>query len=121
MQVDEQSQMTAPARTPQRLFELKGLRFRLWPIVLAGALMQGVLWPARELARWIFQHEAAFFRGQVWAFVGLAMVFQTLAGLLCILVMRRELPQADHLPAPAACRPQPGRSGPGHRRGHGPP
>ena len=83
---------TNPSRRP--FFELRGVRFRLWPLLLAAALMQGILWPARELARWIFHHEAAFFHHQVWAFVGLAMVFQTLAGLACIAVMRRLLPQA---------------------------
>jgi len=37
---------------------------------------------------------APFFNAHIWAFVGLAMAFQTLAGLACIAVMRRVLPQA---------------------------
>ena len=86
--------MTETTRLPRPFFELRGVRFRLWPLVLAAVLMQAILWPARELARWIFGHAAALFQHQVWAFVGLAMVFQTLAGLACIAVMRRLLPQA---------------------------
>ncbi len=80
---------------PRRPFvEFSGVRFRLWPVLLAAVLMQAVLWPARELARWIFAHDGGLFHHQVWAFVGLAMVLQTLAGLVCIAVMRRVLPQA---------------------------
>ena len=80
---------------PRRPFvEFSGVHFRLWPVLLAAALMQAVLWPARELARWIAHQEAGFFNAHVWAFVGLAMVFQTLAGLACIAVMRRVLPNA---------------------------
>ena len=81
---------------PRRPFvEFSGVRFRLWPVLLAAVLMQAVLWPERELARWIAHREADFFNAHVWAFVGLAMVFQTLAGLACIAVMRRVLPQAQ--------------------------
>jgi membrane protease YdiL (CAAX protease family) len=63
-------------------------------VLLAGVLMQGVLWPARELARLVAHQYSVFFNAHVWAFVGLAMVFQTLAGLACIAAMRRVLPQA---------------------------
>lgn len=86
--------MTAVTLPRRRFVEFSGVRFRLWPILLAAVLMQAVLWPARELARWIAHREAGFFDAHVWAFVGLAMVFQTLAGLACIAVMRRVLPQA---------------------------
>jgi len=80
---------------PRRPFlEATGVRLRLWPVLLAGVLMQAVLWPARELARLVAHHEAAFFNAHAWAFVALAMVFQTAAGLACIAVMRRVLPQA---------------------------
>ncbi|MBW8778866.1 MAG: CPBP family intramembrane metalloprotease [Burkholderiales bacterium] len=83
--------LTLPRRP---FFELRDLQWRLWPVLLAGALMQAVLWPARELARLVAHQQAAFFNDRVWAFVGLAMVFQTLAGLACIAVMRRLLPHA---------------------------
>ena len=86
--------MTAVTLPRRPFVEFSGVRFRLWPVLLAAVLMQAVLWPARELARWIAHREADFFNGHVWAFVGLAMVFQTLAGLACIAVMRRVLPQA---------------------------
>jgi uncharacterized protein len=56
--------------------------------------MHAVLWPARELARLVAHQHAAFFNDRIWAFVGLAMVFQALAGLACIAVMRRLLPYA---------------------------
>ncbi len=88
--------MTSSLTLPRRpLVEFTGIRFRLWPVLLAAVLMQAVLWPERELARWIAHRHADFFNAHVWAFVGLAMVFQTLAGLACIAVMRRVLPQAQ--------------------------
>ncbi|TCV97693.1 hypothetical protein EC912_101710 [Luteibacter rhizovicinus] len=76
-------------------FAVTGLRFRLWPIILAAVLMQAMLWPAREAARWLFRHYGNWFHHQVWAFVGLAEVFQIVAGLLAVLIMRSLLPQAD--------------------------
>jgi uncharacterized protein len=80
---------------PRRPFvEFTGIRFRLWPVALAALLMQAMLWPERELARWIAHRNADFFNAHVWAFVGLAMLFQTLAGLGAIAAMRRLLPQA---------------------------
>jgi membrane protease YdiL (CAAX protease family) len=79
---------------PRRSFvDFSGVRFRLWPVLLAAVLMQAVLWPPRELARWI-AHPSVWFHHNVWAFVGLAMVFQTLAGLAGIAVMKRLLPRA---------------------------
>lgn len=81
---------------PRRPFlEFSGVRFRLWPVLLAAVLMQAVLWPERELARWIAHQGAPWFNTHVWAFVGLAMVFQTLAALGGIAVMRRMLPAAQ--------------------------
>lgn len=86
-------------------FEIYGFRFRLWPVVLAALIMQGILVPGREAARWLYQHHPGPLQEQVWVFVGLAMVLQALGGLLGIGVMRRVLPQADpHLRLP------PGRS-----------
>lgn len=82
----------APSRP---LFEITGFKFRLWPIVLAAILMQLMLWPPREAARWLFKHQAGWFHHQVWAFVGLAELFQITAGLMAVLVMRRYLPKAD--------------------------
>ncbi|SFA71935.1 hypothetical protein SAMN04515620_101323 [Collimonas sp. OK607] len=82
----------APGRP---LFQITGFQFRLWPIVLAAILMQAMLWPAREGARWLFKREADFFHHQIWAFVGLAELFQITVGLAAILLMRRWLPQAD--------------------------
>lgn len=87
--------MTASLALPRRPFlEIRGLRWRLWPVLLAGGLMQAVLWPARELARLVAHQGADFFNDRVWAFVALAMAFQTLAGLGCIAAMRRLLPHA---------------------------
>ncbi|MDB5767136.1 MAG: hypothetical protein JWQ61_1950 [Collimonas fungivorans] len=82
----------APSRP---LFEITGFKFRLWPIVLAAILMQLMLWPAREAARWLFKHQADWFHHQVWAFVALAELFQIAVGLMAVLVMRRYLPKAD--------------------------
>lgn len=89
--------MTDIALPPRRrpFFEITGFRFRLWPIVLAAVLMQAVLVPAREAARWVFKHNPDIFHHQGWAFLMLAMLFQALVGLAGIGVMRRLLPQAD--------------------------
>ena len=86
--------MTTLTASHRPFAEVDVPRWRLWPVLLAGLLMQGVLWPARELARFIAHQAAPFFNAHVWAFVGLAMVFQALAGLACIALMRRVLPQA---------------------------
>ena len=95
----------ASAVAARPFFELSGLKLRLWPILLAAVLMQALLWPPREAARWIFKHHLAAFHHQVWAFVGLAELLQLCAGLLAVLAMRRLLPRADaHLRWP------PGRS-----------
>jgi membrane protease YdiL (CAAX protease family) len=84
-------------------FQVTGLKFRLWPILLAAVLMQAMLWPAREAARWVFKHNLDLFHHQVWAFVGLAELFQITVGLVAVLAMRRLLPQADaHLRWPPA-------------------
>ena len=94
--------MIASTLADRPFVEASGVRWRLWPVLLAAVLMQAVLWPARELARSIAHQQAAFFDGHAWAFVGLAMVFQTLACLVAIAVMRRVLPRAPtylHRPA----------------------
>ncbi|HEY9029576.1 MAG TPA: CPBP family intramembrane glutamic endopeptidase [Burkholderiaceae bacterium] len=97
--------MTTLAVARRPFLATTGVRLRLWPVLLAGALMQAVLWPARELARLVAHHEATFFNAHVWAFVALAMVLQAAAGLACIAVMRRVLPQAPtHLRWPARGR-----------------
>ena len=82
-----------PARRP--FLEVTGLRFRLWPIVLAAVLMQTLLLPGREAARWLYKHNLDAFHHQVWAFVALATLFQVLTGLASLAVMRRVLPRAD--------------------------
>lgn len=89
--------MTDIALPPRRrpIFEITGFKFRLWPIVLAAILMQAILVPAREAARWIAHQNPDFFHANGWAFLLLAMFFQTLVGLAGIWVMRRLLPQAD--------------------------
>jgi membrane protease YdiL (CAAX protease family) len=89
--------MTDIALPPRRrpFFEITGFKFRLWPIVLAAVLMQAILVPAREAARWIAHQNHDFFRAHVWAFLLLAMLFQALVGLATIGVMRKVLPEAD--------------------------
>jgi membrane protease YdiL (CAAX protease family) len=86
--------MTAATLPRHPFLGSSGVRWRLWPVLLAAVLMQAVLWPARELARWVAHQQSAFFDGHVWAFVGLAMSLQTLACVVAIAVMRRLLPQA---------------------------
>lgn len=80
-------------------FEIRGFRFRgwstLWPVLFAAGLMQLLLVPAREAARWIYRSHPGIFQDQVWAFVGMALFLQMLGALAGILVMRRMLPEAD--------------------------
>lgn len=85
-------------------FEISGFRFRLWPILLAAVLMEGLLRLGREPARWLYKL-GEFGDDRVWLFVQLAILFQALLGLIGIAVMKRFLPAADaHLRWP------PGRS-----------
>jgi hypothetical protein len=92
---------TASAPSPTQIFQLTGFRLRLWPVVGAGLLMEGLLRLGREPARWIWHHGPADWIDRPWIFVALAIIFQALVGLAAILVMRRVLPQADaHLRLP---------------------
>jgi len=50
--------MTATTLPRHPFLEFSGVRWRLWPVLLAAVLMQAVLWPARELARWIAHQQA---------------------------------------------------------------
>ena len=77
------------------LVALSGLRFRLWPIVLAAVLMQAILELGRIPAREIYRAGAPLWDGYVSVFLLLAIAFQALLGLAAILVMRRLLPAAD--------------------------
>jgi hypothetical protein len=91
----------APDEVP--FFAVTGLRFRLWPIALAALIMQAVLVPAREVARWVYARAPAPFADETWLFVGLALALQATAAYLGIRVMRRALPAADaHLRRPPA-------------------
>lgn len=77
-------------------FAISGLRLRLWPILLAAALMQLCLAPAREGMRWLFFTKfPAAWADDVGVFVLLAILLQGLCGLLGIAVMGRVLPRAD--------------------------
>jgi membrane protease YdiL (CAAX protease family) len=75
--------------------ELYGFRFRLWPIVGAALLMEGMLIAGRIPAAWIWKHGPSDWSGRPWIYVGLAIVFQALLGIAAIAIMRRVLPQAD--------------------------
>jgi|GEM_PF-589826 len=85
--------------SPRPFIEVTGFRFRpwstLWPIALAAVLMQTLLVPGREAARWLFKHNLDFFHREVWIFVALATLFQVVTGLVALAVMRKALPQAD--------------------------
>lgn len=98
----ELSAAPTPAAGPQsRSIELYGFKFRFWPIVGAGLLMQGLLMLGREPARWLWHQGPADWAHRPWIFVALAITFQAIVGLAAILVMNRALPQADaHLRLP---------------------
>jgi uncharacterized protein len=81
-----------PARCP--FIEVTGFRFRLWPILLAAVLMEGVLIAGREVARYLLKSgPKGLYVG--WTFMAAALLFQAMFGYLCILLMRRLLPEAD--------------------------
>lgn len=87
--------------TSRAFVELSGFRFRLWPLILAALLMEGLLRAGRELARWIYLANETAWDGHVSVFLLMAILFQALFGLAAILVMRRLLPEADdHLRMP---------------------
>jgi hypothetical protein len=91
----------AVARPHSRAIELYGFKFRLWPIVGAALLMQGLLMLGREPARWLWHHGPADWAHRPWIFVALAITFQAIIGLAAIMAMKRALPQADaHLRLP---------------------
>jgi membrane protease YdiL (CAAX protease family) len=82
-----------------------GVRFRLWPILLAAVLMQALLVAGREAARWLFLQGRPLWDGHVSVFLLLAIIFQAALGFAAVVVMRRALPAAD-----ANLRWPPGRS-----------
>ena len=78
--------------------QITGFRFG-WstvPAIAAAAiLMQGMLVPGRDLARWLVKSNPQLFHHQVWAFLCLAEVFQFATGLIAVLLLHRFLPQAQ--------------------------
>lgn len=83
---------TAMSKTP--FISVTGFRFRLWPIVLAVILMEGVLFTGRETARFLLKAGPdALYVG--WIFMCSAIFLQAVLAFVGILVMRRLLPQAD--------------------------
>jgi uncharacterized protein len=101
------TEITAPLPT-RRWFQITGFRFG-WPmvpaVIAAAVLMQGMLVPGRELARWLVKANPAVFHHQVWTFLLLAEVFQFLTGVAAVLMLRRFLPRAPtYLRWPKATR-----------------
>jgi hypothetical protein len=90
-----QQPQSAPAGQADRWLTIYGVRFRIWPIIGAALLMEGLLRLGREPARWLWQQGPADWAGRPWIFVSLAVTFQALLGLAAIAVMRRLLPRAD--------------------------
>jgi hypothetical protein len=92
----------APRKTGgDRWIELYDFRFRLWPIVGAALLMEGLLILGRIPAGLIWKSGPADWAHRPWIYVALAIIFQALLGLAAIGMMRRLLPQADaHLRLP---------------------
>lgn len=74
---------------------LSGFRFRLWPILFAALLMQGLLDLGRVPARALYRAGETLWTDHVSVFLLLAIAFQALLGLIAILIMRRLLPAAD--------------------------
>jgi membrane protease YdiL (CAAX protease family) len=87
--------MEAGMTDARPFFQVTGLRFRLWPIVMAAVLMQLLLVPGREAARWLFVQGKPLWDGHVSVFLSLAILFQAALGFAAVAVMRRILPEAD--------------------------
>lgn len=93
---------------PTPFASITGVRFRVWPVALAGLAIEPLLMLGREPARWFWKHGPSEWMDRPWIFVALACVFQCLVGLSAIFAMRRILPEAD-----ANLRWPPGRSSAG--------
>jgi membrane protease YdiL (CAAX protease family) len=84
---------TILARQPT--FHLYGFKFRLWPIIVAAVLMQGIVWSGLGIAKWVYKNGPESWAGHPAVFLLLAILCMALLGLVGILAMRRLLPQAD--------------------------
>lgn len=81
---------------PPPFFEITGARLRLWPILLAAAVMElGLVMAPRAAALWIVRSHPTEFQAHAWASLMLVLALQAVGGLLGIAVMRRVLPAAD--------------------------
>lgn len=90
---------------PRRFIELSDFRFRLWPILAGGLLMEGLLRLGRVPAWWLWHHGPPDWADRPWIYVAAAILFQALIGLVVIALMKRLLPSADaHLRLPAKGR-----------------
>lgn len=81
--------------SPRPLVALTDFRFRLWPLLLAAALMQAILELGRVAARELYLAGAPIWDGYISVFLLLAIALQALLGFVAILLMRRLLPAAD--------------------------
>jgi len=81
--------------SPRPFVALTDFRFRLWPILLAAVLMEGLLELGRIPARALYRAGESLWADHVSVFLLLAIAFQALLGLIAVLVMRRLLPAAD--------------------------
>ena len=75
--------------------QLSDFKFRLWPILVAAILMEGILRGGRQAAKWTFVNGPPAWDGHVSIFLRLAIAFQALLGLVGIAVMSRLVPRAD--------------------------
>src|SRR3546814_15066040 len=81
--------------SPRPFVALSGFRFRLWPILFAALLMQGLLELGRIPARALYRAGETLWSDHVSVFLLFAIAFQALLGLIGVLIMRRLLPAAD--------------------------
>ncbi len=90
---------------PRRFVELRDFRFRIWPIIAGGLLMEGLLRLGRVPAWWLWHQGTPDWGQRPWIYVGAATLIQALIGVIVIALMKRFLPQADaHLRWPARGR-----------------
>lgn len=85
------TQITAPCP----FVHLYDFQLRLWPILLAAILMQGILVAGQEVAKWIYKSGPAAWEGHVSIFLLVAIALQALLGLVGIAVAKRLVPGMD--------------------------
>lgn len=80
---------------PRPFIQLYDVRWRIWPILLAGLLMEGIRRSGQAAAKWIYLGGPTAWDGHLSIYLLLAIALQAALGLVGIAIMKRLLPEAD--------------------------